>query len=102
MSGVDAGHILSIDGPSIVLGRGPEADLHLEDPGVSRRHARIVREPEGHYSVVDLGSTNGTFVGSRRVSYAQLFSGDHVQLGPSLLLRFALQFAPVDPADEGA
>jgi diguanylate cyclase (GGDEF)-like protein len=96
MTGVDAGHILPIEGSSIVLGRGSDADLRLDDPSVSRRHVRIAREPEGHYSVVDLDSTNGTFVGARRISHARLASGDHVQLGPSFLLRFAL----IDPAEE--
>lgn len=94
VSGLDAGRIAPIEGTSLVIGRGVEADLQVDEPAVSRVHARIVRKPGGAYLIEDLGSTNGTFVGMRRVTVAPLAAGDHVQLGP-LLLRFALT-APVD------
>ncbi len=96
VSGLDAGRIVPMEGASLVIGRGEEAGLQVEDPAVSRLHARIVRSPGGAFHVEDLGSTNGTFVGSRRVTVAPLVTGDHVQLGPGVLLRFAL----IHPVDE--
>ena len=45
-----------------VLGRGSEAGIRIDDHGVSRRHARVIRKPDGACQVTDLGSTNGTTV----------------------------------------
>jgi len=70
------------------IGRSPSADLHIEDSGISRRHARVVREPGGQIAVEDLGSTNGTFVNGRRVTRAVLCEGDRVQVGSMTVLRF--------------
>ena len=96
VNGLDAGKIVPIEGAVLLIGRCIEADLQVEDLGVSRVHARIVRGPGGAFHIEDLGSTNGTFVGGRRVTVAPLATGDHVQLGPGVLLRFAL----TDPVDE--
>jgi len=96
VSGLDAGRIVPMNRETMVIGRGDEADLTIEDSAVSRVHARILRRPDGTFQVEDLGSTNGTFVRGRRVMIAFLAEGDHVQLGPRALLRFDL----TDPADE--
>jgi two-component system cell cycle response regulator len=96
ISGLEAGRIVPLDDRCLVLGRGDEADLQLEDAGVSRIHARIVRTPGGPFHIEDLGSTNGTFLRSRRVTVAPLTSGDRVQLGPRTLLRFGI----TDPVEE--
>ena len=85
-----------MEGRSLVIGRGDEADLQVEDAGVSRVHARIVRSPGGSFHIEDVGSTNGTFLHARRVTVAPLASGDRVQLGPRTLVRFAL----TDPLEE--
>src|SRR5262245_61564284 len=45
-----------------VLGRGSDAAIRIDDHGVSRRHVRIVRTPEGTCFVTDLHSTNGTYL----------------------------------------
>jgi hypothetical protein len=62
-----------------ILGRGPEADVRLHDPGVSSRHAAI--RLGGSTSIQDLGSTNGTFVDGRRVGSADLRDGAVISLG---------------------
>ncbi|MCW2607168.1 MAG: domain containing protein [Frankiales bacterium] len=67
-----------------VLGRGQEADVQVVDTGVSRRHAELRLQPDG-VEVVDLQSTNGTRVNSRRVSSARLRDGDVVELGGTTL-----------------
>jgi two-component system, cell cycle response regulator len=77
------------------LGRDPMADIQLEDSAVSRTHARIVIE-DGNYFVEDLGSANGTIVRGTRIRRCQIESGDRIQLGPRVVLRFAL----LDEAEE--
>ena len=55
------GQRYSLNAPSIVLGRSSEADIMVDDPGVSRRHLEI-RTEGGSALAVDLGSTNGSYV----------------------------------------
>ncbi len=96
LNGLHAGHLASVDMAEAIVGRSADADLVVEDLGVSRRHARFARTADGGFYVEDLGSTNGTFVGAVRVGLSHLHGGEVVQLGPELLLRFAL----VDEAEE--
>ena len=62
----DAAHKLTFDGERVVLGRGDGADLRLPDPSVSHRHATL-RAKGAEYTLVDEGSTNGTFIGGVRL-----------------------------------
>ena len=57
---------LSFDAPRVVIGRGAGCDVRLPDPSVSQHHATI-RLENGHYAVVDEGSTNGTYVNGERL-----------------------------------
>jgi DNA-binding winged helix-turn-helix (wHTH) protein len=72
------------DGQNIV-GRDPDADVHIEHGSVSRRHARV--SVRGGMAVLeDLQSRNGTFVGGRRIeSPVELHDGDIIGLGPVTL-----------------
>jgi hypothetical protein len=66
-----------------VLGRSREADIVVDDPNVSRRHAEV-RPSGGSWIVRDLGSTNGVKVNGRRIQGPQsLKAGDEIQLGTS-------------------
>jgi len=96
LTGVQAGHLMAIDGATVIVGRADDADLVVDAVGVSRHHVRITPTSAGGFSVEDLASTNGTFVGATRVGVALLESGDLLQLGPHLRLRFAI----VDSAEE--
>jgi ABC-type multidrug transport system ATPase subunit/pSer/pThr/pTyr-binding forkhead associated (FHA) protein len=60
--------LANLDRPLVHVGRAPENDLVLAHPTVSQRHARLQRNADGSVLVVDLGSTNGTFVDGERVS----------------------------------
>lgn len=70
-----------IDRDQITLGRGPEADLQLDSPIVSRVHARVVRQGTG-LRLLDLGSSNGTYLGANRVEESDLADGDRFVVGP--------------------
>jgi hypothetical protein len=78
-----------LDPPGIVIGRGSEADLRINDPGVSRRHAEIRVSCGGggapQVSAVDLGSTNGMLVNGERVQEASLDDGATVKIGNTTL-----------------
>ena len=69
-----------LSGSRVVLGRSREADIVLQDPNVSRRHAELRRDDEG-WQVVDLGSTNGIKVNGRRVDHQSLSPGDQITIG---------------------
>lgn len=64
----------------VELGRDPACTVRLPAEDVSRRHARVTLDAEGHV-VVDLASTNGTWVNGRRVDVHRLQAGDRVRLG---------------------
>ncbi|MBP7689735.1 MAG: FHA domain-containing protein [Thermoflexales bacterium] len=66
---------------TLTIGRDPGCDLTLDSPLVSRHHARLERTGPTH-TLIDLGSTNGTFVNSQRIDRHTLRAGDIVQLGP--------------------
>jgi pSer/pThr/pTyr-binding forkhead associated (FHA) protein len=76
--------------PVMRLGRGLSADLVLEEPAVSRRHAMLVRR-EGRTVVLDDRSENGVYVNGRRVQEAELRDGDMIVLG-----RVRLRFVEVE------
>lgn len=63
-----------------VLGRGSEADIVVDDPGVSRQHAEI-QVSGGAATIRDLGSTNGMFVNGERTDAARLVDGSTITMG---------------------
>jgi len=82
------GERLPLAAPGIVVGRGNDADLRVNDPGVSRRHAefRVSEDADGpRVSVHDLGSTNGVLVNGRRVEEATLADGAVIRIGNTTL-----------------
>ena len=83
--GARAGSELPVDG-ELILGREQgSADFVIDDPGVSRRHARVVAD-NGGVIVEDLGSSNGTYVNGERIAGpVELGAGDEVQVGATIL-----------------
>ncbi len=82
----------------VVVGKEPTCDAPIDDPFVSARHLRI--EPQGgNWALVDLGSTNGTFISGARVSRAELPLGLTVQLGDAEIVLEARD-APEPPRAE--
>jgi two-component system, cell cycle response regulator len=64
----------------LVLGRGEDCEIRILDHSVSRRHARIEPGADGYY-VVDLQSTNGTFVNDAPIASTKLHDGDYLRVG---------------------
>ena len=66
--------------PGLVIGRGAEADLRINDPGVSRRHLELEVSIDG-VEAVDLGSTNGILVDGSKVARVRLHDGATIKIG---------------------
>jgi pSer/pThr/pTyr-binding forkhead associated (FHA) protein len=80
--GPNAGSRFLLDRELTTAGRHPDSDIFLDDVTVSRRHAEFRRGPDGSFTVVDVGSLNGTYLKRDRIDKATtLSSGDEVQVG---------------------
>ena len=89
-------HVLVVDGANkgeradlaqapILIGRGADAAIRLDDDYVSTRHARIAASGD-QWFVEDLGSTNGTYIGSARITQpTTLTLGTQVRIGKTIL-----------------
>ncbi len=76
---VDGRHV-EINRPVTVIGRGSDADVMLDDSGVSRRHAEI-HIVDGQARIIDLGSTNGTHVDGAKNPVSTLHEGSVITIG---------------------
>jgi hypothetical protein len=85
VEGANAGDRADLAHAPILIGRGPDAAIRLDDDYVSTRHARIASS-EDQWFVEDLGSTNGTYVGSARITQPTTLSlGTQVRIGKTIL-----------------
>jgi DNA-binding winged helix-turn-helix (wHTH) protein len=94
---------IPLEGGESILGRDPGAAVWLDDPSVSRRHARIVVAEQG-VTLEDLGSKNGTFLGETRVGLpVPLSDGDTIRIGsvPLVVRLFSEPESTVTSVDEG-
>jgi len=89
VSGPSTGRAFSVQGETII-GRGREAQVRLDDAGSSRAHARLIPTGDGVYVLEDMGSLNGTFVDGKRIDRTELRSGDRINIGPNIVLTFAI------------
>ena len=85
VDGPSAGHSVPLEQVPILVGRGADAAIRLDDDYVSTRHARI-GESNGTFYVEDLGSTNGTYIASQRLTQATAIQlGTQVRVGKTTL-----------------
>ncbi|MDQ3416464.1 MAG: FHA domain-containing protein [Actinomycetota bacterium] len=83
--GTDSGQSARLGSEPILIGRGPDAGIRLDDDYVSTRHARVATNGE-QWFVEDLGSTNGTYVGSQRVTTpTPVAVGTPIRIGKTVL-----------------
>ncbi|MCH7630106.1 MAG: FHA domain-containing protein [Proteobacteria bacterium] len=85
IQGNDQGKRFELTEPVLALGRDHTNSIRLNDTEISRRHAEVRENGDGFF-LVDLGSSNGTFVNSEPVQRKELRSGDRVQLGSTLMI----------------
>lgn len=85
------GRMYKLETAETILGRSSDAGFQVEDDGISRKHAKICQSQKGGFQLVDLGSTNGTYLNGVRVDLAQLNDGDKIQIGSNTVLKFSLQ-----------
>jgi hypothetical protein len=85
VSGPNAGQSVPLGDQPILLGRGTDASIRLDDDYVSTRHARFATNGE-QWFVEDVGSTNGTYLGSQRItSPVPVGLGIQVRLGKTIV-----------------
>lgn len=92
ISGEMVGTVFELPLGQTLIGRSEVAQVQLPDDGVSRRHAKIVRESDGSAKIVDLDSTNGTYINGRRVHAEGLREGDRIRIGQSATLDFRYEY----------
>jgi S1-C subfamily serine protease len=85
-SGESRGASVEVVGGRIVIGRAEDCDITVSDGKVSRHHAAIERGEDGRVSVVDLGSSNGTFLDGHRVESAPIEGPAQIQVGDTVLV----------------
>jgi pSer/pThr/pTyr-binding forkhead associated (FHA) protein len=85
IQGQNAGATANLAEAPILIGRGNDAAIRLDDDYVSTRHARIAASGDQWY-VEDLGSTNGTYLGTQRITQATTIGlGAQVRIGKTIL-----------------
>jgi hypothetical protein len=80
VAGDQPGRVHPLAKNTVIIGRAPTADIRVSDRSVSNEHARIINGSTG-FEIEDLSSTNGTFLGARKVMRSRLKNGDRVRIG---------------------
>ena len=85
VEGANSGERAELDRAPILIGRGNDAAIRLDDDYVSTRHARIASSGD-QWFVEDLGSTNGTYIGNARITQpTTLTLGTQVRVGKTVI-----------------
>jgi len=98
VAGAFKGRRFNIPNGRSTLGRDNQNDIIINDDSVSLVHARLI-EKEGQFRVMNLLSTNGTWVNTKKVTDSALQNGDSVCFGDT---EFLFQQKPVDPSSSGS
>ncbi len=88
-TGPQTGEVYNLTQDLVIVGRDPVSDIPVNDPEVSRQHARLTRSGSG-YMIQDMGSTNGTFLDGKRLSGEQVpvAAGQMIAVGSNITLLF--------------
>lgn len=91
-SSSSVGRMFRVTKDEVILGRGIQSDILVDDDGVSRYHAKIALRGDKRW-LVDLDSTNGTFLNGAKVKEQALAEGDKIQMGRATVLKYTVQDA---------
>lgn len=75
------GRVYELTAAEIAVGRAVDNDVVLDDPSLSRKHARLYRRGPGELEIEDLGSSNGSYINERKIGRATFHAGDTVRFG---------------------
>lgn len=81
LQGLAAGSTFALTGGDVTVGRDGNNGIVLAENTVSRRHARLLRDSQGQFTLTDLGSANGVYINGTRIERAILASGDEIKIG---------------------
>lgn len=81
LQGIATGSTFALTSGDLTIGRDGENEIVLAENTVSRRHARVLRDGQGQWTLTDLGSANGVYVNGMRVQRAILSMGDEIKIG---------------------
>ncbi|MSP92616.1 MAG: FHA domain-containing protein [Myxococcales bacterium] len=84
-----AGELAEMTQPTVLVGRGKDCTVVLNDVSVSRIHGKFTQESSGRLLLEDLRSSNGTYVNDRRIDQQELQHGDRIRFGT---VAFSVQF----------
>lgn len=97
LMGAEVGRLYVLEPGTSVIGRSAKAEVCIDEGGVSREHAKLI-VTDDVVNLVDLGSTNGTFLDGSPVDAVIVRDGNRIHVGPDVSLRFVY----VDPAANDA
>lgn len=93
---------MSLNGPRLLIGRSEDSDLLIPSRYVSRYHILLVRH-NGHTILIDLDSTNGTFVNAEPVYNHVLANGDRITIDrQSLYVQYSIEYCDLDKTTRGS
>ena len=87
---------IKTDKEEITIGRNTANDIHIDNLGVSKQHARIVKHQDV-YLIEDFNSTNGTYINGQKVAKAELKDKDVVGIGKHSLVIFYKKQTSANP-----
>jgi diguanylate cyclase (GGDEF)-like protein len=91
ISGKAIGRMFKLAKPEMIVGRGDDVDILIDDTAISRHHAKLCLATAKAVMVEDLGSKNGTFFNGHRVDKVELRDGDRFQMGSNTILKLTYQ-----------
>src|SRR6478672_9322232 len=98
--GPQAGSTIFLDEMPVTIGRHPSSQINLPDPYVSRQHCILTRS-DNEYMIMDLNSSNGTYVSGKRVKESSLGDGCPIQVGQTLFTFWSNKCDELNNTSEG-